>query len=128
MLDQNLKILSSPNDSATLTEFRNGAYGRPWTEVLVCRGYVVIVIDALYFGERRLRIEDLNAARVFPEMRDRLALARRPPTADIVAAGIQTVTGGSALVLTLDPGAYTLRVAGTGTTTGVALVEVYLLP
>lgn len=33
----------------------------------------------------------------------------------------------SALVLTLDPGAYTFRVAGAGTTTGVALVEVYVL-
>lgn len=71
------KVLSSPGDSPTLTEFRNGAYGRPWAEVLVRRGYVVIVIDAFYFGERRLRIEDLNAARIFPEVRDRLALARR---------------------------------------------------
>ena len=34
----------------------------------------------------------------------------------------------SALVLTLEPGAYTCRVAGAGSTTGVALVEVYLLP
>ena len=34
----------------------------------------------------------------------------------------------SALVLTLEPGAYTCRVAGAGTSTGVALVEVYLLP
>jgi hypothetical protein len=34
----------------------------------------------------------------------------------------------SALVLTLAPGAYTLRVAGVGGTTGVALVEVYTLP
>lgn len=34
----------------------------------------------------------------------------------------------SALVLTLEPGAYTCRVAGVGGTTGVALVEVYLLP
>ncbi|MBL9209020.1 MAG: hypothetical protein JNL92_01045, partial [Opitutaceae bacterium] len=34
----------------------------------------------------------------------------------------------SALVLTLEPGAYTLRVAGAGGTSGVALVEVYALP
>ena len=34
----------------------------------------------------------------------------------------------SALVLTLEPGAYTFAVAGVGGTTGVALVEVYLLP
>jgi len=31
-------------------------------------------------------------------------------------------------VLTLEPGAYTCRVAGAGTSTGIALVEVYLLP
>ncbi len=34
----------------------------------------------------------------------------------------------SALVLTLEPGSYTLQVAGAGRTTGVALVEVYILP
>jgi hypothetical protein len=34
----------------------------------------------------------------------------------------------SALVLTLEPGAYTFRVAGAGGTTGVALVEIYALP
>ena len=34
----------------------------------------------------------------------------------------------AALVLTLEPGAYTFSVAGVGGTTGVALVEVYLLP
>jgi len=34
----------------------------------------------------------------------------------------------SALVLTLEPGAYTFQVAGVGRTTGTALVEVYVLP
>ncbi len=34
----------------------------------------------------------------------------------------------SALVLTLEPGSYTFQVAGAGRTTGVALVEVYVLP
>ena len=34
----------------------------------------------------------------------------------------------SALVLTLEPGPYTFRVAGAGGATGVALVEVYVLP
>lgn len=46
-------------------------------------------------------------------------------------AGAFALTAGSkdsAVVLTLDPGAYTIRVAGVGNTTGVALVEVYLLP
>jgi hypothetical protein len=46
-------------------------------------------------------------------------------------AGTFALTAGSkdsALVITLEPGAYTFRVAGVGGTTGVALVEVYLLP
>lgn len=34
----------------------------------------------------------------------------------------------SALVLTLDPGAYTFQVAGRNRTSGIALVEVYLIP
>ncbi len=34
----------------------------------------------------------------------------------------------SALLVTLDPGAYTLRVAGAGDTAGEALVEVYVVP
>lgn len=48
-----------------------------------------------------------------------------------VTTGAFALTAGSrdsALVLTLEPGAYTFRVAGTGTSTGVALVEVYVLP
>ncbi|MFM8619070.1 MAG: hypothetical protein ACKOE8_10130 [Opitutaceae bacterium] len=48
-----------------------------------------------------------------------------------VESGAFALTAGSrdsALVLTLEPGAYTCRVAGVGGTTGVALVEVYLLP
>ncbi|MGH7958849.1 MAG: alpha/beta hydrolase family protein [Opitutaceae bacterium] len=61
------KVLSHPDDSAALTEFRNAAYGRPWAEVLAQRGYVVIVTDAFYFGERRLRIEDMPPQRVASE-------------------------------------------------------------
>lgn len=34
----------------------------------------------------------------------------------------------SALLATIDPGAYTMRVAGVGNTTGEALVEVYVIP
>lgn len=82
------KVLSSPSDSATLTEFRNGTYGRPWAEVLVRRGYIVIAIDAFYFGERRLRVEDLEGARVFSEVREAFALARTKPagTSEWIAA------------------------------------------
>ena len=48
-----------------------------------------------------------------------------------VTTGAFALAAGSrdaALVLTLEPGAYTFSVAGVGGTTGVALVEVYLLP
>lgn len=70
------KVLSTPGESATLTEFRNGTYGRPWAEALVRRGFLVIAIDAFYFGERRLRIEDLAPTRVFAEVRDPFQVAR----------------------------------------------------
>jgi hypothetical protein len=48
-----------------------------------------------------------------------------------VDAGAFPLAAGSrdaALVLNLAPGAYTLRVAGVGGATGVALAEIYLLP
>lgn len=73
------KVLSSPGEPAIVTEFRNGTYGRPWAEALVKRGYIVIAIDAFYFGERRLRIEDIPAARVFAEVRDQFNLAKSAP-------------------------------------------------
>lgn len=70
------KVLSAPDEPAFLTEFRKGTYGRPWAEALVQRGYLVIAIDAFYFGERRLRVEDLEPARVFSEVREAFALSR----------------------------------------------------
>ena len=70
------KVLSHPDDPPALTEFRNGAYGRPWAEALVRRGYVVIVIDAFYFGVRRLRVAELVPARGFSEVREHFAAAR----------------------------------------------------
>jgi dienelactone hydrolase len=70
------KVLSAPDEPEYLTLFRNGTYGRPWAEALVRRGYVVIVIDAFYFGARRLRVEDLDPARVFTEVREAHTLLR----------------------------------------------------
>lgn len=67
------KIISSPGESPVLTEFRNGAYGRPWAEVLARRGYVVAVIDAFYFGERRLRAEQLDPDHVIEGAREPVA-------------------------------------------------------
>lgn len=73
------KILSSPTDSDALVEFRNGTYGRPWAEALARRGYVVLVSDAFYFGERRLRVEELEPGRVFNEVREAFATAGAQP-------------------------------------------------
>lgn len=71
------KVLSSPTDSPTLTAFRDGTYGRAWAEVLARRGYVVIAIDAFYFGERRLAVENLEPSRVFGDVREAFATARK---------------------------------------------------
>lgn len=51
-------------------------------------------------------------------------------SAAVKAGAFALATGSrdSALVLTLEPGAYTFQVAGVGRTTGTALVEVYVLP
>lgn len=82
------KVISSPTDSATLTEFRTSRDGRPWAESLVKRGYIVISIDAFYFGERRLRVEDLVPSRVFPEVKDAFEASRqaKPGSPEWIAA------------------------------------------
>lgn len=82
------KVISSPGDSATLTEFRTSRDGRPWAESLVRRGYVVISIDAFYFGERRLRVEDLVPSRVFPEVKEAFESSRKaaPGSPEWIAA------------------------------------------
>jgi dienelactone hydrolase len=54
------KLVSSPDDPPVLQEYRRGLYGRPYVEVLARRGLVVIVIDAFYFGTRRLHVETLK--------------------------------------------------------------------
>ena len=74
------KVLSHPADHPALTEFRDRAYGRPYAELLARRGYVVLVIDAFYFGERRLKVEQIDPATAPPDMRDALqALRKLPP-------------------------------------------------
>lgn len=69
-------VISHPNDSAELIKKRDDTYGRPWGEALARRGYIVIVIDAFYFGERRLRFEDMAPDRVISEARDAFKAAR----------------------------------------------------
>jgi dienelactone hydrolase len=53
------KILSHPNDPEPAVRYRAKAYGRAYTEVLVRRGFVVLVVDGFYFGSRRLAVEKL---------------------------------------------------------------------
>ena len=66
------KLLDMDNEPEVLTEFKREAYGgRSWASELARRGYVVLAIDALYFGTRK---PDLHA--VSPDMRSRYQLDR----------------------------------------------------
>jgi len=82
------KILSAPEDPEVLTKFRDRAYGRPYAELLARRGYVVLVIDGFYFGERRLRPEQMDPATAPGEFREPLAklAALKPESAEWLAA------------------------------------------
>ena len=77
------KVLSSPGEPAFLTKFRERD-GRPYAEVLARRGYVVLVIDAFYFGSRRLKVEDLEPATAPGDVREALLKLRTltPETAE----------------------------------------------
>ncbi|HLH01826.1 MAG TPA: alpha/beta hydrolase family protein [Bryobacteraceae bacterium] len=66
------KLISDPHEPATLTEFRNYYYGRPYAELLARKGYVVLVIDAFYFGSRRLRVEEIDVATAPGQYREQL--------------------------------------------------------
>jgi dienelactone hydrolase len=88
------KIVSKPDDPPALTAFRNQAYGRPWAEVLARRGYVVLVIDAFYFGARRLKVEGLDPAAAPSEAKDMLAaLPTLKPGSDERLAAIDRLCG-----------------------------------
>jgi len=82
------KILSAPDDPEVLTQFRDRAYGRPYAEVLARRGFVVLVIDGFYFGERRLRPEQMDPATAPGEFREPLQklAALKPDSAEWLAA------------------------------------------
>jgi len=69
-------LISAKGDSTELVAKREQTYQRPWAEHLARRGYVVVVIDAFYFGERRLRVEDIPAGQVIREAQDSLKAAR----------------------------------------------------
>jgi dienelactone hydrolase len=62
------KVLALPGEHPALTEFRQQYYGGKSTAIeLVRRGYVVVVIDMFYWGERRMILaEDPPAYRSRP--------------------------------------------------------------
>ncbi|MET0395396.1 MAG: hypothetical protein ABW277_01085 [Longimicrobiaceae bacterium] len=66
------KLVSSPDDPPVLAAYRDRLYGRPYAELLARRGFVVVAIDAFYFGERRLRPETVPAEAVPADGRDAL--------------------------------------------------------
>jgi len=72
-------LISSPGDSTELLTKRAYTYGRPWAEHLARRGYIVIVIDAFYFGERRLRVEDISRSQVIREAAEAYKAALTAP-------------------------------------------------
>lgn len=69
-------VVSHPTDSEELRNKVKETYGRPWAEALARRGFIVAVIDAFYFGERRLRVEEMVDARVITEARDAVRAAK----------------------------------------------------
>ena len=52
------KLVGLDSEHPALTQFKLQYYGgRPWADELARRGFVVIVADAFYWGERRLQYE-----------------------------------------------------------------------
>jgi dienelactone hydrolase len=53
------KLVQTENEHPALTKFKAEAYGgRSYADELAKRGFVVLVIDAFYWGERRLQYDD----------------------------------------------------------------------
>jgi len=62
------KLVELPNESADVKAFKETYYsGRSYATELARRGYVVIAVDAFYFGERRVDFETVD-----PKSRQRL--------------------------------------------------------
>lgn len=54
------KLVAMEGEHVAVTEFRKDSYGgRPWAEALAKRGFVVIVPDAFYWGDRRLKYDQM---------------------------------------------------------------------
>ncbi len=82
------KILSHPGEPESARQYRERAYGRPYAEFLARRGFVVLVIDGFYFGQRRLKVEDLAPEVAPPSLRERLQklAAAKPGTSEWFSA------------------------------------------
>jgi dienelactone hydrolase len=53
------KLVATPNEHSYLTEFKKEAYsGKSIASELATQGYVVLVIDMFYWGERRMLLDD----------------------------------------------------------------------
>ncbi|MGI6083699.1 MAG: dienelactone hydrolase family protein, partial [Limnochordia bacterium] len=62
------KLVSVENEHPALTEFKERYYdGLSYADILAQKGYVVLVIDAFYWGERRMQFDPLP-----PELARRL--------------------------------------------------------
>jgi dienelactone hydrolase len=94
------KLVTRPDDPPALAGYRERLYGRPYAEVLARRGFVVIAIDAFYFGERRLRPETLDPATVPAEAGDafRSLATLAPGTAERIAAENRVASAFEAVV------------------------------
>lgn len=88
------KLVSAPDDPPALVQYRERLYGRPYAEELARRGFVVIAVDAFYFGERRLHPESLDRAAVPADGRDAFqALAALEPGSREHHAALNRVAG-----------------------------------
>src|SRR5947209_700253 len=57
------KLVALPGEHATLTDFKKQYYGeKSIADELARQGYVVVVIDMFYWGERRMLLDDDPAA------------------------------------------------------------------
>lgn len=103
------KLVSNPDESAVLREYRERLYGgRAIAEELARRGFAVIAIDAFYFGERRLRAETVPAAAVPGDARDAF---RSLPT--LAADSVQRIAAGNRVAGAMEAAvAKTLLAAG----------------
>ena len=90
------KLVESDHEHPALTEYKQELYhGRSIASELARRGYVVIVIDAFYWGERRMVLDDDPASYREPSQMTKEDVANVQPSiaAGRAAGGAQSVHG-----------------------------------